>query len=755
MAKPKIPPDGELRQSQVITTFGPGAMVDLPDHAVLIGGLDHWHGDRARIYEERLESRVRELLGAEHMALYAPPVDKGRNDATKNYVHAFQFPLWFLGQVEKTYRSQHGRTYRTRPLVPAKRLPKRGQYQGEDRKYYPVVPVRFVRACVLGHLTDMDWYAFVHKDFQAQQVGSLWFDEGGAGNDFQDIFVRAAPSAEAHGPRRPLSDATVPDSLNLGRCPGHQPWLGPHVKAPCDKPARLLTRSASNAYFAQTLSVISIPDLDAPLKEAVDWVYDDFLQYCEEAADIARERRKAKVAAALEGYDNERVWVEVKRRREGDRRAPAKSIKKAEIDTLMSPPPGETGEYHAEARDLHHLPPGMRRFLNQVVLVHKMREVVAQIGFTRFEVSMPDIDGELSIGVEPAPLAMNMTWVPSNENRGEGIFLAFSADALADWQRRPAVQERAAELKRGFLAWKDRKGLEDVEFPGLPYLMLHSLSHLLTTEVALECGYAAGSIRERIYAIDEQFGILLYTAGSGSEGTLGGLVEVGRSIELHLMRALERGRLCSNDPVCAQHAPDNKLEERFLHGAACHGCLLMAETSCERRNELLDRALVVPTVKTPEAAFFDNVDELHQAVVDALAKMTRTPAQNRQGDRAWKLSELSEIEDATEPFVIELSAAQAPGGRGGRFQCVPLTVGPDELEAGSWVLIQHPQLTRRGQPVGAAAGQWQARKMRVAADGEPRWKIFLKGITPPAELDLSESEWADFRPLGQLTREER
>ena len=151
----------------------------------------------------------------------------------------------------------------------------------------------------------------------------------------------------------------------------------------------------------------------------------------------------------------------------------------------------------------------------------------------------------------------------------------------------------------------------------VPYVMLHSLSHLLITAVALECGYSASSIRERVYAGDGGYGILLYTGGAGSEGTLGGLVEVGRSIEQHLGRALEMGRLCSNDPVCAQHDPANLFEERFLHGAACHGCLLVAETSCERRNELLDRALVVPTVGTTGAAFFEDIDAIHESIRQA------------------------------------------------------------------------------------------------------------------------------------------
>jgi hypothetical protein len=129
----------------------------------------------------------------------------------------------------------------------------------------------------------------------------------------------------------------------------------------------------------------------------------------------------------------------------------------------------------------------------------------------------------------------------------------------------------------------------------------------MISAVSLECGYAASSIRERIYAVPGFYGILLYTGTPGAEGTLGGLVQVGNRIERHIQTALQLGRLCSNDPVCSYHRPNDPHEERFLHGAACHGCLLIAETSCERRNELLDRALVVPTVHTPGAAFFETM----------------------------------------------------------------------------------------------------------------------------------------------------
>ena len=60
------------------------------------------------------------------------------------------------------------------------------------------------------------------------------------------------------------------------------------------------------------------------------------------------------------------------------------------------------------------------------------------------------------------------------------------------------------------------------------------------------------------------------------------MIEAGRQIDRHLRAVRELGRLCSNDPVCAQHDPQNSHECRFLHGTACHGCLLIAETSCEQ-----------------------------------------------------------------------------------------------------------------------------------------------------------------------------
>jgi hypothetical protein len=226
------------------------------------------------------------------------------------------------------------------------------------------------------------------------------------------------------------------------------------------------------------------------------------------------------------------------------------------------------------------------------------------LSLTRFEATTPDAEGELELGVQPAMLARETTWLPAVENRGEGVFVAFHRDAIDAWTRRSDVMARGKLLMSGFDRWRADHKHSRRNFLGLPYVMLHSLSHLLMTAVALECGYTASSIRERVYAGSAGYGILIYTGSPDAEGTLGGLVEAGRRVTEFLDAALAAGTLCSNDPVCAEHNPDNEHVREFLLGAACHGCLLIAETSCEQHNDFLDRALVVPTICDPGAAFF-------------------------------------------------------------------------------------------------------------------------------------------------------
>ena len=384
-------------------------------------------------------------------------------------------------------------------------------------------------------------------------------------------------------------------------------WAG--IRKSCGEPNRLLIRSASNAYFPQLMSVISIPDLRQPIDDVVKSLWDDFLVDVETPEDLAKVRRKPTVLAKLQGLSDEEVSAAIKRIRKGEVLTD-RPVKQVEFEVLSeakeelgSDVPG--GHFFARSLPKAFWDGPWMKSVDRVVLVHRLREVIAQVGFTRFESAGPDIEGELAFEVERAPLAIDLSWLPAIENRGEGIFLLFNADLIKAWLEKPSVIARGLRLAAGFEKWKQERE-SNHDFPGLPYYLLHSLSHLLLTAISLDCGYPASSLRERVYAARDHYGLLIYTGSSDSEGTLGGLVEAGRGIKRYMQLALEHSMLCSNDPICAHHAPSGPDHEPLL-GSACHGCLLVAETSCEQHNAFLDRSLVVQTIEALGSEFFETV----------------------------------------------------------------------------------------------------------------------------------------------------
>jgi hypothetical protein len=251
--------------------------------------------------------------------------------------------------------------------------------------------------------------------------------------------------------------------------------------------------------------------------------------------------------------------------------------------------------------------------------VHRLREVSCLYGFTRFEAAPTSADGELedlALAVRGAPISQGQDWLPAIEQFGEGIFIHFDEAAIAQWMQREATKQRQDKLFAGYGHWRKRfVGGKAPRYPSTQYILMHSLSHALMSEIALDCGYPASSLKERVYALSgasvggtDRFGILIYTATAGAQGTLGGLVGTVPRFAHILRSALDRAAICSNDPVCADHEPDDRSGDRATHGAACHGCLLIAETSCEMRNLFLDRNLLVPTMSSDGSGFFGDVN---------------------------------------------------------------------------------------------------------------------------------------------------
>ena len=541
-------------------------------------------------------------------ALHAPPAASSDPREPATGIGAWRFPAWFVVQEAPGGRDDGGRPRaRSRRLAHRTALDERGRFDGR-----PVVATRFVRACPKGHVDDVDWYRFVHGADDPCR-NQLWLDERGTSGDLSDLVVRCGC-----GRRRGMHEAKEIENRPLDVCTGARPWLGPHAAERCELPARLLIRTASNAWFPQVVSVLSLPEEGAEVDRAVAALWDD-LRIVDGPPALAFIRRKPAVAEGLAPFDDAAILAAVERRAAGG--VGERPVKQVELDVLLAAPEGLGGDAAAHA-DFHaqRLPDDAWRRpagsvaggVAAVVQLHRLREVAALAGFTRFEAVTPDIDGEYASDVERADLARDPAWFPAIENRGEGVFLQLDAGAVDRWRRRSAVQARVAALGAGHERWSRRRTPRNRParprpFPGGAYVLLHTLSHLLIQSLAVRCGYPAASIRERVYVDGEaqRFGLLLYTASADAEGTLGGLVQEARAVEDHLEAALRSAALCSSDPVCAGHAPERSLEERWLHGAACHGCALIAETSCEMRNDYLDRALVVPVIGVPGAAFFD------------------------------------------------------------------------------------------------------------------------------------------------------
>ena len=592
----------QIRSSQVVTTFGPGAMVDLPDSSVIIAGLDQWNYDRSNIpviEEPRLVTKLERILGIENLSLRLPPPASDESHGFKPNITAWRFPEWFIAQHKRPIMTSRG--FRQRQLVHINNL-ENNKFRDETRQKLDVVSVRFVRACRKGHVGDIDWKPFVHGT-RVACPRDLWMEERGTTGDLSEIWVTCDCGAE-----RPMSQAARLDLGALGSCNGSRPWLGPGTKEKCGEPNRLLIRSASNAYFPQLLSVISIPDTRSPIDEVVRSLWADFLSDIDTLESLRKIRKKPSVATRLEGLEDESILSSITRIRSGSG-GMSRPVKEVEFealseakDELGSDVPN--GDFFARNFPSIHWSAPWTKTIDRIVLVHRLREVIAQVGFTRFEAAGPDIQGELALDVQRAPLGLNSSWLPAVENRGEGIFLQMNQEAMQRWLQKPADIERGRQLLNGFELWKQEHRNNDLVFPGLAYYLLHSFSHLLLTAISLECGYPASSLRERIYVVPGgRYGIIIYTGSSDSEGTLGGLVMAGREIRRHVKRALDMGTLCSNDPVCAYHVPSRQ-DQQLLLGSACHGCLLIAETSCEQRNVYLDRALLTSTVENLGTEFF-------------------------------------------------------------------------------------------------------------------------------------------------------
>jgi hypothetical protein len=599
---------GDVRRSQIITTHGPGAILDFraggyggAGVSVVAAGLEEWDrwaspaglGHSQTVYEPRLQKQ----LGVEGFRLppVAPQIAPGVYNKKAGKLIGVRFPRWL--QCPQCHLIRQARQWTEDAGDPALYCSDCSEKAGGRNRVH-VVPVRFIVICDHGHLDEFPWDWWIKHNEQCPLPGrrkELKL-EGSATAGLAGLIL----SCRGCGASRSMEGCFAPDAIPRP-CQGRRPWLGADADEQCTAVPRAVQRGASNLYFSVVESALDIPPWSDELQKKIGMRW-SMLEQAPDQASRALLIRALRLAEITGKPEDELIAIIEDRITRLS--SPDLNLRWEEYQQFVQhkQPFGENTEFEIRPAAA---PPELANWLESVTRATRLREVRALRGFTR--VFPPNAGGADRIAKISTT---QLSWLPAVENRGEGIFIQLRLDQVGKWETRKAVIEHVEVIRKAYeQAWHDR------ERPGEPpklitprLLLIHSLSHALLRQLSLNCGYSSASLRERLY-VDvgtawEMAGFLVFTSSPDADGTLGGLARQGEAANIVRVfeDALSSMTWCSSDPLCIEgiHARTEP-----ANGAACHACLLAAETSCEDFNSFLDRALLVGTPSQPELGYFE------------------------------------------------------------------------------------------------------------------------------------------------------
>ena len=595
----------ELRRSDVVSTVGPGAVVDFrAERGAVSGiaaGLEAWDSSfyPAGLANPQVihETRLQKKLGVK--GFRTPPVamDRGKDgNPDPRRLLAVRFPKWLqcprcdIIKPEGKWGDEPGKAYRFCSTCSA-------ATPGDGKIF--VIPVRFIMACRHGHVDEFPWDWWVnHRTDCPHRNRENWERHTGLvlkaeKPGLAGLFL-SCPECKA---RRSMDGIFSKKTWEKGpKCRGRRPWLADGTEA-CEQEQNAVQRGASNLYFAVTDSALSIPPWSDRLQDALGhwWSTITSLDDPSETENFINSLAKGDLESVLKELKMSPVELAkaINLRRSSYSRLQTDDLLPEEYRQFIS----ELGQKQATDTEFEirreNIPDEIEPWVSQVVRAVRLREVRAIKGFTRIN---PPGDPD---SPEVAKLSKEkLDWLPAIEVRGEGIFLALHEKRLSTWEVRKDVIKRVhnCEIQRQS-DWKERYG--EGANPPKPltprYILCHTLAHVLMRQLTLECGYSSASLQERIYAEAENekmAGLLIYTATTDSDGTLGGLQRQGKSESIGgiLRRAIEAVEWCSSDPLCISDMM--RASDSYSH-SVCHACCLAPETSCEAFNYFLDRGLLI------------------------------------------------------------------------------------------------------------------------------------------------------------------
>ena len=447
-----------------------------------------------------------------------------------------------------------------------------------------------------GYLADVPWHQVAHFTDAPEQ-------QGRCAHDNEDSYLRI----EDRPPRRWVrctrceSRNELPTRLPYPSREWQQPWVPtPPTETP-EEPAWLVEINDVRVHASVTSTAIVIPPESRIQKGTpVDLLYTkssmrDEIRNARSSLQQRQTRLRAARRLGCTVPEIEAALLEIERGyphydvdSEGDDLVMAEYRALAEpIDDLQEDEDFVTRHNTARWKALRNRLAGrsseVAAVVARLVEVRRLKEIVVLRGFTRLggeRIVSPDITEETG-------------WLPAIALRGEGIFFSLDQSMLERWGSQLGLQPRAERLDTRLSTHPLRKSL-GVEEVSPRFVLLHTLAHLVIRQLAPEAGYPTASLKERIFCStgsDPMAGILIYVAVPDDIGSLGGLVELAEPTRFLriLSAALESATWCSLDPICSEH--DGQGPE-LLNGAACQGCSLVPDPTCQYGNVLLDRSFI-------------------------------------------------------------------------------------------------------------------------------------------------------------------
>ncbi len=581
-----------IRHSQFIITWGPGSILEGPDGPRIIPMPDIGLFTRnSRLSPEDFaisdERMSKGLLDGNNIFRLPSNAELGAGNTPLYKTKAF--PEWWVCTT-------HNRLYKKyKDGCPEC---KKGISGKRDA-------VRFVMACPKGHLDDVNWDYVVHlkSSGKCKQSYPKYYFWNGGGGSLKEIEI-TCPNC---GSYVNLGNIYTREWNCSGRFPESENILPPPIRQRCKEKSQIIQRRATNLRIPEIATLFTIDNYTnlhrlLSMKEIKTLLID---RKPDNMEDLEKKLRKQVLSRNLNNGTVSEILA-----------SPWNEIKNA-IDDIVRPSDalGYSELIKDEYRKLLHAsingaPPvkgaspissvifevpkskiskvkTSENNVFRITPITKLRTVLVQKGYRRISSDNHFVPTHFKDN-------KGSVWYPGVELLGEGVFITLdNNDGHVEENKGPAWKNWYNCYKKSDLYDNKkifRNQVKRIELNPV-FVWWHTLSHLLLRTLSIYSGYSSASIRERIYfergKKGSRGGIILYTVQPG-EGTMGGLVSLTNKFAKMIDKAYKLSVSCPNDPLCIE----NKFKKGDVSGAACYGCLLVSETSCEHRNMFLDRHIL-------------------------------------------------------------------------------------------------------------------------------------------------------------------